>query len=52
MYTDLFQSIFCNHEVSVNVRWLAVMYIKNGVDRYWRRTAPQWVYLYFMCICW
>ncbi|XP_052792511.1 importin-11-like [Mya arenaria] len=39
-YTAL-SSIFCNHEIAVNVRWLAVMYIKNGVEKYWRRTAPN-----------
>lgn len=26
-------SIFSNYSIDVNVRWLAVMYIKNGVDR-------------------
>ncbi|KAH3830260.1 hypothetical protein DPMN_103501 [Dreissena polymorpha] len=39
-YTIL-STIFCNHEIDMNVRWLSVMYIKNGVDRYWRRTAPN-----------
>lgn len=29
--------------LDVNVRWLAVLYFKNGIDRYWRRVAPQWV---------
>lgn len=35
------QSIFNNHLLDVNVRWLAVLYFKNGIDRYWRRVAPQ-----------
>lgn len=34
-------SIFCNYEIDANVRWLAVLYCKNGVDRYWRKTAPS-----------
>ncbi|XP_014671976.1 PREDICTED: importin-11-like [Priapulus caudatus] len=34
-------SVFSNHSIDVNVRWLAVMYIKNGVDRYWRKSAPN-----------
>jgi len=28
-------------DVDVSVRWLAVLYFKNGVDRYWRRNAPR-----------
>ncbi|KAK3096574.1 hypothetical protein FSP39_001428 [Pinctada imbricata] len=39
-YTIL-SEVFCNHNLDVNVRWLAVLYCKNGVDRYWRRTAPN-----------
>ncbi|KAI5086972.1 importin-11 isoform 2 [Silurus meridionalis] len=35
------QSIFNNHVLDVNVRWLAVLYFKNGIDRYWRRGAPN-----------
>lgn len=35
------QNIFNNHMLDVNVRWLAVLYFKNGIDRYWRRVAPQ-----------
>ena len=27
--------------VAVNIRWQAVLYFKNGVDRYWRRNAPN-----------
>ncbi|XP_013780751.1 importin-11-like [Limulus polyphemus] len=34
-------AIFSNYEIEVNVRWLAVLYFKNGVDRYWRRNAPN-----------
>uniref|UniRef100_A0A673H2M6 Importin-11 n=1 Tax=Sinocyclocheilus rhinocerous TaxID=307959 RepID=A0A673H2M6_9TELE len=34
-------SIFNNHLLDVNVRWLAVLYFKNGIDRYWRRVAPH-----------
>uniref|UniRef100_A0A674K3V7 Importin-11 n=1 Tax=Terrapene triunguis TaxID=2587831 RepID=A0A674K3V7_9SAUR len=35
------QNIFTNHTLDVNVRWLAVLYFKNGIDRYWRRVAPH-----------
>ncbi|KAL3062780.1 importin-11 [Trematomus bernacchii] len=34
-------NIFNNHMLDVNVRWLAVLYFKNGIDRYWRRVAPH-----------
>ncbi|KAH7967139.1 hypothetical protein HPB49_023016 [Dermacentor silvarum] len=36
-------SIFSDHTVEVNVRWLAVLYIKNGIERYWRKTATKTV---------
>uniref|UniRef100_A0A8C5N0A2 Importin-11 n=1 Tax=Leptobrachium leishanense TaxID=445787 RepID=A0A8C5N0A2_9ANUR len=34
-------NIFTNHSLDVNVRWLAVLYFKNGIERYWRRVAPN-----------
>nr|XP_033786299.1 importin-11 isoform X1 [Geotrypetes seraphini] len=34
-------NIFTNHTLDVNVRWLAVLYFKNGIERYWRRMAPH-----------
>lgn len=40
IFLFLFQ-IFSDHSVEVTVRWLAVLYFKNGVDRYWRKTAPK-----------
>jgi hypothetical protein len=30
-----------NHSLDINVRWIAVLYIKNGIDRYWRRNLPK-----------
>ncbi|KAM3965537.1 importin beta11 isoform 2-T2 [Aphomia sociella] len=33
--------VLSNHSIDINVRWLAVMCFKNGVDRYWRRNAPN-----------
>ncbi|XP_053557296.1 importin-11 [Bombina bombina] len=39
-YTVLL-NIFTNHSLDVNVRWLAVLYFKNGIERYWRRVAPH-----------
>lgn len=40
-FVFVLQNIFNNHMLDVNVRWLAVLYFKNGIDRYWRRVAPQ-----------
>ncbi|XP_013170004.1 PREDICTED: importin-11 [Papilio xuthus] len=34
-------NVLTNHSIDVNVRWLAVMCFKNGVERYWRRNAPH-----------
>jgi len=39
-YTTLL-NIFGDHSVDVNIRWQAVLYFKNGVDRYWRKNAPN-----------
>jgi hypothetical protein len=34
-------SIVADHSIMVNIRFIAVLYIKNGVDRYWRKHALQ-----------
>merc|ERR1719309_1911232 len=39
-YTTLL-NVFCDHGIDVNIRWQAVLYFKNGVDRYWRKNAPN-----------
>ncbi|XP_015109541.1 importin-11 [Diachasma alloeum] len=39
-YTALY-NVFSNYSLSVNVRWMAVLCFKNGVDRYWRKNAPN-----------
>ncbi|XP_070542667.1 importin-11-like [Ptychodera flava] len=40
-FYSILVAIFTNHSIDINVRWLAVLYFKNGVDRYWRKTAPN-----------
>ena len=37
-YTVLLR-LAADQAVAVNVRWMAVLYFKNGVDLYWRKTA-------------
>ena len=34
-------AVVANHAVDLNVRWLATLCVKNGVDRYWRKTATN-----------
>ncbi|XP_076243616.1 importin beta11 isoform X2 [Calliopsis andreniformis] len=34
-------NVFSNHSLSVNIRWMAILCFKNGVDRYWRKNAPN-----------
>ncbi|KAL3866114.1 hypothetical protein ACJMK2_043446 [Sinanodonta woodiana] len=40
-----FYTVLCtissDHNIDVSIRWLAVLYCKNGVDRYWRKSAPH-----------
>lgn len=39
-YTTLLQ-IFSNHNLDVNVRWMAAVYFKNGINKYWRKNANK-----------
>ncbi|XP_041464920.1 importin-11-like [Lytechinus variegatus] len=40
-FHSILQTIIQNHNIGVNVRWMAVLFFKNGIDRYWRRTATN-----------
>lgn len=37
------QGLFADHSVDMRVRWLAVVYFKNGVQKYWRKNSPKLV---------
>ncbi|KAK4881631.1 hypothetical protein RN001_004950 [Aquatica leii] len=39
-YTVLL-NIIASHTTDLNVRWIAVLYFKNGVDKYWRKNATN-----------
>lgn len=39
-YTALY-NVLINHNLDVNVRLMAVVCIKNGVEKYWRKNAPN-----------
>ncbi|XP_045467255.1 importin-11 isoform X2 [Harmonia axyridis] len=34
-------NIISTHNLDLNIRWMAVLYMKNGIDKYWRKTAPN-----------
>ncbi|RMX48934.1 hypothetical protein pdam_00008329 [Pocillopora damicornis] len=40
-YYSLLMIIFKNKTLDVNIRWMAMVLMKNGVERYWRKSAPQ-----------
>lgn len=40
-FYSLLMFVFKNESLDVKVRWMAILCIKNGVDRYWRKTAPH-----------
>ncbi|KAF9434480.1 Importin-11 [Entomortierella beljakovae] len=35
------QDIFYDKSLDTNVRWQAIIYLKNGIDKYWRKTAKN-----------
>ncbi|KAG5887314.1 hypothetical protein JTB14_006458 [Gonioctena quinquepunctata] len=39
-YAVLF-NVLSNHSIDINVRWIAVLFMKNGIDKYWRKNAPN-----------
>lgn len=39
-YTML-QGLFSDYSVDMRVRWLAAVYFKNGVNKYWRKNANK-----------
>ncbi len=40
-YACLVQVYSLNASLPKNVRWMALICMKNGVDKYWRRTARK-----------
>lgn len=40
------QDIFLDHSVPLEARYLAIIQLKNGIDKYWRKTAPKYAYLF------
>lgn len=42
-YTTITQIIFAYQNVETNVRWMATVYLKNGISKYYRKNAPKLV---------
>ncbi|KAL2871094.1 putative importin 11 [Aspergillus lucknowensis] len=40
-YYTFLQDIFVDQSVPLEARYLAIIQIKNGIDKYWRKTAPN-----------
>ncbi|KAL2369906.1 hypothetical protein RJ035_005537 [Blastomyces gilchristii] len=40
-YFSLLQDIFVDYSLPNEVRYLSIIQLKNGIDKYWRKTAPN-----------
>lgn len=40
-FYPLLQTVFVNKSLPLEVRYLAVIQLKNGIDKYWRKTATN-----------
>ena len=40
-YHNLLQTVFVDRSLPVEVRYLAIIQLKNGIDRYWRKSASN-----------
>lgn len=41
-FYPLLQSVFLDKSLPVEVRYLAIIQLKNGIDKYWRKTASKY----------
>lgn len=46
-YYKHLQSIFIDRSLPIEVRYLAIIQLKNGIDKYWRKTATKFVSVSF-----
>jgi hypothetical protein len=42
-YYPLLQTVFLDQSLPLEVRYLAIIQLKNGIDKYWRKTATKYV---------
>ncbi|KAJ5586948.1 uncharacterized protein N7459_002713 [Penicillium hispanicum] len=41
MYHSLLQDVFCDYTLPNEARYLAIIQLKHGIDKYWRKTATN-----------
>ena len=44
------QAVFLDKSLPYEVRYLAIIQLKNGIDKYWRKTAPKYVTLRYVVL--
>ncbi|KAI9047812.1 hypothetical protein LZ554_008520 [Drepanopeziza brunnea f. sp. 'monogermtubi'] len=40
-YYPLLQAVYLDKSLPTEIRYLAIIQLKNGIDKYWRKTAPN-----------
>ncbi|KAK9465312.1 armadillo-type protein [Lipomyces arxii] len=40
-FYSLLQDAFLDDSLETDVRWISIIYFKNGIDKHWRRSAPN-----------
>lgn len=43
LYIYALQTAFLDKSLPIEVRYLAIIQLKNGIDKYWRKTAQKYV---------
>lgn len=38
---DIFQSIVVDRSIDLSIRMQSILYLKNGIEKYWRKQAPK-----------
>jgi hypothetical protein len=44
--SDALQTVFLDQSLPLEVRYLAIIQLKNGIDKYWRKTATKYASTY------
>ncbi|KAK9247449.1 armadillo-type protein [Lipomyces tetrasporus] len=40
-FYSLLQDAFLDTSLATDIRWISIIYFKNGIDKYWRKSAPN-----------
>jgi hypothetical protein len=38
------QTVYLTKQLPIEIRYLAIIQLKNGIDKYWRKTATKYVF--------